>query len=55
MFVIKLFPLKWLSNDNFSVFVSFQETEEDLNESDEYKEAKNILDSVKLDLWFQTL
>lgn len=55
MSVIKFFPLKWLTNDNLSVFVSFQETEEDLNESDEYKEAKNILDSVKLDLWFQTL
>lgn len=31
------------------VFVSFQETEEDLGESEEYKEARNILDSVKLE------
>lgn len=31
------------------MFVSFQETEEELSESEEYKEAKNILDSVKLE------
>lgn len=29
--------------------MSLQETEEDLNESEEYKEARNILDSVKLE------
>lgn len=32
------------------MLVSFQETEADLNESEEYKEAQNILDSVKLDV-----
>lgn len=31
------------------MFVSFQEAEEDLAESEEYKEARNILDSVKLE------
>lgn len=31
------------------VFVSFQETEEDLAELEEYKEARNMLDSVKLE------
>lgn len=35
------------------MFVSFQETEEDLNESEEYKLARNMLDSVKLEGWFQ--
>lgn len=29
-----------------------QETEEDLAEAEEYKEAKNMLDSVKLEGWF---
>lgn len=31
------------------MFVSFQETEEELKESEEYKEAQNMLDSVKLE------
>lgn len=35
------------------MFVSFQETEEDLNESEEYKLARDMLDSVKLEGWFQ--
>lgn len=34
------------------VFVCFQETEEELAESEEYKEARSILDSVKLEGWF---
>lgn len=34
--------------------MSFQATEADLNETEEYKEAQTILDSVKLDVWFQT-
>lgn len=37
------------------LFLFIQETEEDLNESEEYKEAKNILDSLKPVMWFQTL
>lgn len=31
------------------MFVCFQETEEELAESEEYKEARSILDSVKLE------
>lgn len=31
------------------MFVSFQETEEDLNESEEYQLARNMVDSVKLE------
>lgn len=34
---------------NLCVFVCFQETEEDLAESEEYKEARGVLDSVKLE------
>ncbi len=40
---------KTLNPNCVCVFVSFQETEEDLGETEEYKEARNILDSVKLE------
>lgn len=46
----KFFPFNLLCNDSYFAFVSFQETEADLNESEEYKEAQNILDSVKLEV-----
>lgn len=49
--------VKWQLSQNFyacvCVCVLFQETEEELNELEEYKEAKNMLDSVVLELWFQ--
>lgn len=44
--------LKWHRTKSVCVcvcFVSFQESEADLGESEEYKEARNMLDSVKLE------
>lgn len=38
-----------IKQNSVYVFVFFQETEEDLAESEEYKEARNMLDSVKLE------
>lgn len=45
--------VKWQLSQNFYACVClclFQETEEELNELEEYKEAKNMLDSVVLEL-----
>lgn len=55
MLGIKFFPFEMTVQWQLWLFLSFQETEEDLKESEEYKEAQNIVDSIKPVMWFQTL